>query len=73
MSPKDANTLQNTRPFQGPNLLTIHSKLPDVGTTIFTVMSSLASRAGRREPGTGLSRLPDERGAGCAGGSGDLR
>ena len=58
MSPKDANPLQNAKPLQGPNLLTIHSKLPDVGTTIFTVMSSLAAELGAVNLGQGFPDYP---------------
>ena len=35
----------------------LHSRLPQVGTTIFTVMSALAQRARRRQPGPGLPGL----------------
>ena len=41
-----------------PTVPTIHSKLPDVGTTIFTVMSSLAAELGAVNLGQGFPDYP---------------
>ena len=51
-------------PALATTLPTPTSRLPQVGTTIFTVMSALAHRARRRQPRPGLSRFRLRPGAG---------